>query len=47
VTNSHDAAFDSHAMLHQLALFMLMVGVNLGAIMLLLMCLRKHQMDEP
>jgi hypothetical protein len=33
--------------LHHLALFMLMVGVDLGAIMLLLMCLGMHQMEQP
>ena len=44
----HDVVFDSHAMFHPLALRMLMVGIDLGAmfIMLFLMRLGMHLMAQ-
>jgi hypothetical protein len=41
----HDGAFNSHAMFASIALHMFMVGIDLGAIILLLMRLGKHQLD--
>jgi hypothetical protein len=41
----HVVAFNFHAILH-LALHMIMVGIDLGAIMLLLMRLGRHQVDQ-
>jgi hypothetical protein len=43
----HDAAFNILMPCLYLVLHMLMVGIDLGAIMLLLMRLGKHQMDQP
>jgi hypothetical protein len=41
--NRHDAIFNSHTCLH-LVLHSLMVGIDLDATMLLLMCLGRHQL---